>query len=301
MSVVSAPHDALFKKFLSHLPVARQFLEIHLPQSIREHCDLDKLQVVPTTFIERDLSALYSDVLLSMKTDDGEGYIYALIEHQSTPDKHMTLRMMRYTLAAIQRHLDEGHHDVPLVIPILFYQGKTSPYPYSMNWLESFRNPVLAKQIFCHSFPLVDVTVIPDEEIMAHRDVARLEMAHKIIRLRDILENIDPMATLLALDYNDDLSIDVVFYLLRYGNTDDREKIVKILIQAKPQLEGKIMTIEEQWRQESRQEGRQEGRKEGRQEVMLELAQRMLREQFDLNTIMKLTGLSEGELRQLNG
>ncbi len=299
MSVISAPHDALFKRFLSHPPIARQFLEIHLPPSIRQHCDLDTLQLVTTTFIERDLRALYSDVLLSMKTDCGEGYIYALIEHQSSPDKNMTLRMMRYAIAAMQRHLDEGHTELPIVVPMLFYQGKTSPYPYSMNWLASFRDPDLAEQIFCHPFPLIDVTVIPDEEIMTHRAVARLEMAHKIIRLRDMLENIDPMATLLSVDYNDDLSIDVIFYLLQHGDTDDREKLVEILMQTKPQLKEQIMTVEQQWRQESRLEGRQEGRLEGRQELAQEMARRMLAKQLDLATIIELTGLSEGELQQL--
>lgn len=296
MNITPTPHDALFKKFLNHLPIARQFLEIHLPSSVQQHCDLDTLQLIPTTFIEKDLRALYSDVLLSMKTDGGDGYVYALIEHQSTPHKHMTLRMMRYAIAAMQRHLDEGHDELPLVIPILFYQGKTSPYPYSMNWLASFGNPQLAEQIFCQPFPLVDITVIPDEEIMLHRGVARLEMAHKMVRMRDMLEKIDAMATLLALDYNDDLSNDVIFYLLCYGETDHRDKFVEIIMQAKPQLKEQIMTIEQQWRMEGRQEGRQEGKLEERQE----LAQRMLLEQLDFNTIIKITGLSEVELQQLN-
>lgn len=292
MSITPTPHDALFKRFLSHLPIARQFLEIHLPPSVRQHCDLNTLQLIPTSFIERDLRALYSDVLLSMKTDCGEGYVYALLEHQSTPHKHMTLRLMRYAIAAMQRHLDEGHDELPLVIPVLFYQGKTSPYPYSMNWLSSFRDPQLAEQIFCQPFPLVDVTIIPDEEIMLHRGVARLEMAHKMVRLRDMLDNIDPMATLLALDYNYDLSKDVILYLLRYGETDNRDEFVKIMMQAKPQLKEQIMTIEQQWRMEGRQEGKLEEKQE--------MAQRMMQEQLDFNTIMKVTGLSEIELQQLH-
>ncbi|QGY28511.1 Rpn family recombination-promoting nuclease/putative transposase [Pantoea cypripedii] len=296
MSATVTPHDALFKKFMSQLPLARQFLEIHLPPTIRNHCDLDTLQLVPTTFIERDLSAFYSDVLLSMKTDCGEGYIYTLIEHQSSPDKYMTLRMMRYTIAAMQRHLDEGHTELPIVVPMLFYQGKTSPYPYSMNWLASFRNQDLAEQIYCHPFPLIDVTVIPDEEIMTHRGVARLEMAHKIIRLRDLLENIDPIATLLSVDYNDNLSIDVIYYILRHGDTDDRDKVVEILVQAKPQLKEQIMTIEQQWRLESHKEGRQEGL----QEAKLQVAQRMLLDKIAVETIMKFTGLSESDVKQLN-
>lgn len=31
----------------------------------------------------------------------------------------------------MQRHLEAGHKKLPLVIPVLFYTGKRSPYPYS--------------------------------------------------------------------------------------------------------------------------------------------------------------------------
>lgn len=55
--------------------------------------------------------------------------MYALIEHQSTPDKLMAFRLLRYALAAMQRHLDAGHDTLPLVVPILFYHGKVSPRP----------------------------------------------------------------------------------------------------------------------------------------------------------------------------
>ena len=54
--------------------------------------------------------------MYSLKTTAGDGYIYALIEHQSTPDRHMAFRLMRYAIAAMQRHLDAGHDRLPLVI-----------------------------------------------------------------------------------------------------------------------------------------------------------------------------------------
>lgn len=72
-------------------------------------------------------------MLYSLKTAAGDGYIYALIEHQSKPDRHMGFRLMRYAIAAMQRHLNAGHRQLPLVIPILFYHGLVSPYPHSLN------------------------------------------------------------------------------------------------------------------------------------------------------------------------
>ncbi|MCZ4151080.1 hypothetical protein BZG21_42605, partial [Escherichia coli] len=78
-------------------------------------------------FVEDDLRPFYADILYSLKTTAGDGYIYALIEHQSTPDRHMAFRLMRYAIAAMQRHLDAGHDRLPLVIPVLFYHGLVSP------------------------------------------------------------------------------------------------------------------------------------------------------------------------------
>lgn len=135
-----SPHDAVFKHILSHRATARDFLLIHLPEHLRMLCDLRTLQLESGSFIEEDLRASHSDILYSLKTRTGEGYIYVLIEHQSSPDRHMAFRLMRYAIAAMQRHLDKGHRQLPLVIPLLFYHGRTSPCPHSMRWLDVFRS-----------------------------------------------------------------------------------------------------------------------------------------------------------------
>ncbi|MBW6055080.1 Rpn family recombination-promoting nuclease/putative transposase [Escherichia coli] len=42
--------------------------------------------------------------LWSVETSDGDGYIYCVIEHQSSAEKNMAFRLMRYATAAMQRH-----------------------------------------------------------------------------------------------------------------------------------------------------------------------------------------------------
>jgi len=77
----------------------------------------------------------------------------------------------------MQRHLDAGHKTLPLVIPVLFYTGKRSPYPIRPTGCRNFDDPALAEKTDTGDFPLVDVTVIPDEEIMGHRSMAALDPA----------------------------------------------------------------------------------------------------------------------------
>lgn len=102
----SMPHDALFKSFLTPPDTARDFMEIHLPKDLRELCDLDTLKLESTSFVDEKLRALHSDILWSVKTREGDGYIYVVIEHQSREDIHMAFWLMRYSMAVIQRHIE---------------------------------------------------------------------------------------------------------------------------------------------------------------------------------------------------
>ena len=62
------------------------------------------------------------------------GYVHVLIEHQSSPDRHMAFRLMRYAVATMQRHLDSGHKRLPLVIPCCL-QWQTQPISlYNAGW-----------------------------------------------------------------------------------------------------------------------------------------------------------------------
>lgn len=82
---------------------ARDFLEIHLPEPLRKLCNLQTLRPNPLVLL-KSLRAYYSDVLWSVETSDGDGYIYCVIEHQSSAEKNMAFRLMRYATAAMQRH-----------------------------------------------------------------------------------------------------------------------------------------------------------------------------------------------------
>ena len=121
-----SPHDAVFKHLLSHRATAKDFLDIHLPGPLRALCNLNTLQLESGSFIDDELRASHSDILYSLQTQAGEGYIYLLIEHQSSADRHMAFRLMRYAIAAMQRHLDKGRWLSPCCfIMAAFRPGRT--------------------------------------------------------------------------------------------------------------------------------------------------------------------------------
>ncbi|MFT4272410.1 MAG: Rpn family recombination-promoting nuclease/putative transposase [Pantoea sp.] len=294
------PHDAAFKAFLTHPATARDFIELHLPAELHAVCDLSTLKLENGSFVEDSLRAYYSDVLYSLKTTAGDGYIQVLIEHQSSPDKHMAFRLMRYAVAAMQRHLDAGHRKLPLVIPVLFYTGKRSPYPYSTRWLDEFDDPLLAGTLYSSAFPLVDVTVIPDDDIMNHRSMAALTLLQKHIHRRDLADLLDRLAaTLVTGHLTGQQLVSLINYLVQTGETSDAEAFVRNLAQRVPQHEDELMTIAQQLEQKGLEKGRVEGREAGRQEGKLEVARNLLLRGMPHESVKELTGLTDEDLEQI--
>ena len=288
--MTSTPHDAVFKRFLRHPETAHDFLTLYLPQAIRQRCDFATLRLEPASFIDEDLRAWYSDVLWSVQTRSGPGYVYVVIEHQSSLDNHMAFRLMRYAIAAMQRHLDAGHKTLPLVVPMLFYHGATSPYPFSLNWLDEFADPQMARTLYACPFPLVDVTVMPDDEIVQHRRVALLELMQKHIRQHDLSGITGSLATLVMLGYTNRRQLRVLFhYMLQYGNSADPSVFLRRLARRLPHYEERLMSIAQKLKQE------------GSRREALRIAGSMLQNGLDTETLQRITGLSADELKPLHG
>lgn len=308
----ATPHDATFRQFLTHPDVARDFMQIHLPEKLLKICDLTTLKLESGSFVEDDLRQYFSDVLYSLRTSTGDGYIHVLIEHQSTPDRHMAFRLIRYAVAAMQRHLEAGHKKLPLVIPVLFYTGKRTPYPWSTRWFDEFDDPVVAESFYRGAFPLVDITVIPDDEIMTHRSMAALTLLQKHIHQRDIASLTDHLVTLLMADYLSSPQVmTLIHYLLQAGESVDYEAFVRELAQRVPQHGDALMTIAQQLEQKGIEKGRAEGielgerrgiekgRTEGQREATLKIARTMLQNGLDRKTVIEMTGLTSDDLAQI--
>ena len=282
-------HDAVFKTFMCHPDTARDFLEFHLPASLWQLCDLGSLKLESGSFIEENLRAYYSDVLWSLKTAEGEGFIYVVIEHQSSPDAHMAFRLMRYAMGAMQRHLDAGHKKLPLVIPMLFYHGAVTPYPFSLCWLDEFSDPATARQLYTAAFPLVDITVVADDEIMQHRRIALLELMQKHIRKRDLMGLMEQLVALLVKGYANDSQLKTLFnYMMQTGDATHFSEFLTEVAQRSPHHKERLMTIADRLRQQ----GIQQGKRDEAQRI----ARMMLADGIDAHTVARITGLPVDEL-----
>ncbi|ACQ68102.1 putative transposase [Candidatus Hamiltonella defensa 5AT (Acyrthosiphon pisum)] len=261
------PHDAVFRQFLHEKETAQDFFEIWLPDEIKALCDFTTMKVKSGSFIDEDMKAYQNDILYSLKTKKGKGYLYVLIESQSTPDKLSAWRLMRYSMAAMQKHLDAGNKTLPLVFPVLFYMGKKSPYPHSTHWLDCFEDGGLSERIYTQPFRLADVTTLDDGEILQHRRIALLELVQKHIRHRDMSELLNEIVAILSYnEYTDNQVMTMMNYLIQEGNATNPMHFITEIAKQSEKHEGALMTMAQQIEEIGIQKGIQEGMQEGMQE-----------------------------------
>ncbi len=306
-------HDGLFKLFLREPDTARDFLAVHLPADIRAQVRLDTLKLEPGSFVDQKLRELHSDVLYSVETAEGHaGYIYCLVEHQSTADRMMAWRMMRYSMAVMDAHLKKGNDTLPVVVPLLFYQGTVRPYPYSTDWMDCFDAPALAREVYSRPWPLVDVSVMEDSDLQSHRRMALLELVQRDIRHRDAASLLRDVVQLIRLAGNTREQVEAVLcYIIYNGMTSER--ITPFLYELAgeiPEYKELIMgTIAQQLKEEGIQQGLQQGIQQGikkgieqerlaAQQKLLETAYALLDNGVSLDVVIKSTGLSRETLEQ---
>ncbi|EIK9458670.1 Rpn family recombination-promoting nuclease/putative transposase [Salmonella enterica] len=302
-------HDGLFKLFLREPDTARDFLAVHLPADIRAQVRLDTLKLEPGSFVDQKLRELHSDVLYSVETAEGHaGYIYCLVEHQSTADRMMAWWMMRYSMAVMDAHLKKGNDTLPVVVPLLFYQGTVRPYPYSTDWMDCFDAPALAREVYSRPWPLVDVSVMEDSDLQSHRRMALLELVQRDIRHRDAASLLRDVVQLIRLAGNTREQVEAVLcYIIYNGMTS--ESITPFLYELAgeiPEYKELIMgTIAQQLKEEGIQLGIQQGIEQGieqarlvAQQKLLETAYALLDNGVSLDVVIKSTGLSRETLEQ---
>lgn len=113
-------HDKMFRNILSKKREMVKFLNQfgNLEERIKE----EKIEQCATDFITRKYKDKHSDIVYKLKNKP----IYFLVEHQSTIDKDMVLRMWEYIGEIVRKermsyYIPNG--DYPIIVPFVIYTG----------------------------------------------------------------------------------------------------------------------------------------------------------------------------------
>jgi len=315
-TVLFQPHDGLFKSTMQNLDVAREVVCGYFPQEQVQLMNLNTMHLESSDFLGDDLKQSHADILYSIETKEGPGYIYTLLEHQSSPDPKMPLRTLDYEVQIMRRHLNAGHKKLPLVFTMVIYAGDKSPYPETTDLYEMFQNPELAKQFMFKPFKLVDLTTMPEEEIAQWKNPALLLLALKLRASGQTIQLSQKLTALGLAEYlrpkiDTKYLVSVISYILDDPNISDRNSLIESIKALGKNAEEIAMSLAQKLTQQGRKEGMyagellgiqkgellgmEKGREEGRQEI----ARSLLSNGLDGDLVAKSTGLDIKLIRKL--
>ena len=181
------PHDRFFRTMMADPKIIKEFFAQNLPENIKSIMDFATIQLQKESFIDDKLRLQITDLLYLTKFSNTPGYLYLLIEHQSTPAKLMPFRVLKYIIAIMENHLNKtGEDELPIVYPLIFYTGDKN-YNYSTNIFDLFSNKELAQDTLYKSYQLVDLSRISDNELKQYLKYDVIARVMKHIYQKDFL------------------------------------------------------------------------------------------------------------------
>ena len=278
--MTSRRHDALTKNaFESPADAACLFREL-LPPKLRDTIAWTTLKGEPGSFVDPVLRYRHNDLLFSAQFRTGpRDVLYVLLEHQSTSDSGMALRVLEYDSRLWDRLRKEQPGDFLPPILAVVVSHVPGGWPASPHFAAMFNPRVLATvglAPWVPQFSLIieDLTLRTNDELKAWSIGAFQKLA--LWLLRDARDPPRLLAQFAAWvdewrEVEQDLArprafatlITYVFQVVDPMYWDAlRAKLALLGSRAKESA----MTIAEQLHEEGRQQGHEQGRKEGRQQ-----------------------------------
>ncbi len=303
------PHDKLVHAVLGDTVSATSFLQLHLPQALSAELNWSTLKRLDTSFVDDALRGSEADLLYEIEHQSGQGsvWLYLLIEHQSTVERWMRLRLLKYCCRIWELNLSETRvGELRPIVPLVFYQGERRWSPSTEfadlfpEWVRHW--PWVPR--FVHE--LIDqsglsVAGVEGEVRVQIMQLLLLAAYHRaegwMERVAELWRSLSEVTPSGGLNY---LEVFVLYVLStqepevassfgevlrRYGAGDD------------------VMTYAQQLLAEGRAEGRVEGRAEGeaigKLKSQVELIENFLREGAPWSMIERATGLDEAQFEAL--
>ena len=301
-------HDKSFKFILANKEEMAEFLSQFLGVRLKNK----ELEVQKTEFINENFEKIESDIIYKIKDTE----IYFLIEHQSSIDRNMPERIIKYSLALrdeMNRNVNSRNQKYKvrvLVVPIVVYTGSKKwnvginfsnmqiskeDQKYKLDQKYEFYKEFLIKQ----KYKLIDINKYTKQELinkntkmskmmLIEKSNTKEELIKTLLELIKITEDKEMLKWLEK----------VVRYILPDMLGEEREVILENI---KRKEVGNMEYYDNGWCSRiTRNEKRKEARliREGKRETILEIIKNMLRLKQDEKTIMRFTNAKQSDIEK---
>ena len=281
-----------------------------MPDTLRNRFDWTTLTLVDGTFLDEELRESQSDLLYRVEhVETGQPMsLYLLFEHQSSPDRWMRFRLLKYCCRIWEADFRDAPEPSELrpILPVVFYQGSRG-WSHSTEFADLFPEaarswPWVPK--FAHE--LLDQTTLEPEAVTGGVKGRITQLLMMVAFDRHVEAALDLTARW-ALSLHAGGGVGelrrFILYLMATKGREAIEAFEGALRRQGLEQGDEIVTYAQELLAEGeakdRAEGRIEGRVEGRAEGQVEVVEGLLRVGVTWDVIEAATGLNEAGFRAL--
>ncbi len=268
MKKIDKPHDKLFKEVMGDIETAKSFIQNYLPPKIVRSIDPESIAIETDSYLEKDLSEYFFDLLFRVKMQQEEGYVYLLFEHKSKVDKHVNLQLLGYMTSIWKKTVPRP---LPVILPVVFYQGREkweAPQWFSNRFSNYNRmGEDLKDYIPDYKYELFEISSLRDEEVKGAIREAMLRVALTISELP-------------RTEANERFFQVCTIYLFETMGGETFQQLSELMETVSEERSEKMQTIADMLRQEGREKGREEGLEKGMEKGREELLWKLISKKF---------------------
>jgi predicted transposase YdaD len=184
------PHDLLTRYTFEQPERAAAELRAVLPAQVVALVDWSSLQRESGSVVDSHLKETQSDLLFSGRLHNGHPLLlYFLLEHQSSVERLMAFRMLRYVMRILERWLQQnpGSQWLPVVLPMVLYHGPEGRWTAPLRVEELFGLPpefleLLAPLLSRFGCPVDDLPAAREEALRAREAPAMVLLTLLLLR-----------------------------------------------------------------------------------------------------------------------
>ena len=283
MARLGKPYDAFFRTAFSPRDRAWELTQLLAPELAARFTARD-VHVDDSVLADPHLRSQPVDLLIHLRRGDARAIVYVLYEHKSSPDRWVSLQMLRYMGAIWQRSRRPGRTTLPAIEPIVLYHGKGSwRRPRDISELVDGGGPNVPR----FAPRLVNLADIAPERIRGSLGFVVALLGLKYVRQRLTEAIAELLASTLDRALADPEARDIAraterMYAYTRSATDVRRLATIAGDRQYHRVREDLMTWAEELIHEGRQEGRREGLRLGELRDKRAVLVRMLSSRFDL-------------------
>lgn len=284
-------HDSGYKKLFANHEFVKQLLTGFVNEEWINKIEYNSLERIDKSFVTDEFNERESDLIYKARFEGSDIYIFILLEFQSTVDRFMSLRMLRY-ISELYEYLVKNHRlkTLPAVFPVMLYNGEkrwTAPEELSIliensiseKYIPKFRYYKIAENEFSKDF------------LKGIKNAVSALFYTENCSGVELQEEIDSIVNLLKAEKPEEISLFI--YWFKYMFNDRKEIIEKV--QEIEEVKSMLKTSIERYGKKLAKESKLEGIREEK----FKTAAALLNKKMPLKEIAEITGLSLQDIKSL--